>query len=79
MIWTNGPFGVDKTTTGNALVDTSERLRLFDAEWIGDMLMNNLQDHGFTARIDADPDGTDIRKSAIVASCPPNEPLPNRS
>jgi hypothetical protein len=48
IIWVNGTFGAGKTTTGRALVQRDPRLRLFDPEWVGFMLMNNLADQDFT-------------------------------
>ena len=48
IIWINGTFGAGKTTTGRLLVQRDPRLRLFDAEWVGYMLRNNLSDHAVT-------------------------------
>jgi hypothetical protein len=48
IIWINGTFGSGKTTTGTLLVEQDARLRLFDPEWVGTMLANNLADHDFT-------------------------------
>lgn len=48
IIWMNGTFGVGKTTTADHLVAKSDRLRIFDPEWVGYLLMNNLADHEFT-------------------------------
>ena len=48
MIWLNGTFGVGKTTTAGHLVARGDRLRLFDPEWVGYLLANNLADHEFT-------------------------------
>lgn len=47
MIWINGTFGVGKTTTGQALVETQPALRLFDPEAVGYMLMHSLKDQAF--------------------------------
>ena len=44
----NGTFGVGKTTVARRLVAMSDQLRLFDPEWVGYLLMNNLADHQFT-------------------------------
>lgn len=44
IIWVNGSFGVGKTATGTALVQREPRLRLFDPEWVGFMLRENLSD-----------------------------------
>lgn len=48
MIWLNGTFGVGKTTTAGHVVARRDRLRLFDPEWVGYLLANNLADHEFT-------------------------------
>jgi hypothetical protein len=48
IIWLNGTFGAGKTTTGTLLVRRSPRLRLFDPEWVGYMLSNNLTDYHVT-------------------------------
>ncbi len=48
IIWINGTFGAGKTTTGKHLVEKDARLRLFDPEWVGYMLRNNLGDHEVT-------------------------------
>ena len=48
IIWINGTFGVGKTTTAGHLAAKSDRLRLFDPEWVGYLLTNNLADHEFT-------------------------------
>jgi hypothetical protein len=50
IVWVNGTFGVGKTTTATQLVSLSPELRLFDPEWVGYLLMNNLSDHQVTAR-----------------------------
>ena len=44
IVWVNGPFGVGKTTTAQALVAAEPRLRLFDPETVGYLLMANLPD-----------------------------------
>jgi hypothetical protein len=44
----NGTFGVGKTTTATHLVAKSDRLRLFDPESVGYLLMHNLADYEFT-------------------------------
>jgi hypothetical protein len=48
ILWINGTFGAGKTTTGTLLAQRSPRLRLFDPEWVGYLLRNNLADHNFT-------------------------------
>ena len=48
IIWINGTFGAGKTTTGTHLVQKDPRLRLFDPEWVGYLLRNNLSDHEVT-------------------------------
>lgn len=48
IIWVNGTFGVGKTTMAGHLVSKSDRLRPFDPEWVGYLLMNDLADHEFT-------------------------------
>lgn len=48
IIWLNGTFGAGKTTTGSLVAAHDPRLRLFDPEWVGYMLRNNLADHDFT-------------------------------
>ena len=45
IIWLNGTFGAGRTTTGRHLVQRSPRLRLFDPEWVGYMLRENLSDY----------------------------------
>jgi adenylylsulfate kinase-like enzyme len=45
IIWLNGTFGAGKTTTAGLLQDRSDRLRLFDPEWVGYMLRANLSDY----------------------------------
>ena len=45
IIWLNGTFGVGKTTTAGLLQARSDRLRVFDPEWVGYMLRANLGDH----------------------------------
>ncbi|GAA5004967.1 AAA family ATPase [Actinopolymorpha pittospori] len=39
IIWLNGTGGVGKTTTANELVKLVPASRIFDAEWVGGMLM----------------------------------------
>jgi adenylylsulfate kinase-like enzyme len=48
IIWLNGTFGAGKTTTGRLLSQRSQRLRLFDPEWVGYMLRENLGDYPVT-------------------------------
>lgn len=48
IIWINGTFGAGKTTTGTLLAQRNPRLRVFDPEWVGYMLMNNLADRDVT-------------------------------
>jgi hypothetical protein len=48
IIWVNGSFGAGKTTTATKLVELSPEFRLFDPEWVGYLLSNNLSDHEFT-------------------------------
>ena len=45
IVWINGTFGAGKTTTGTLLAARDERLRVFDPEWVGYLLANNLADH----------------------------------
>lgn len=42
VVWINGTFGAGKSTAGGCLIDRDPRLRLFDPEWVGYMLSNNL-------------------------------------
>lgn len=44
LVWLNGPFGVGKTTTANAIVRASPGYRVFDPEWVGYMVRENLAD-----------------------------------
>lgn len=44
IIWLNGTFGVGKTTVGQLLAARDTRLRMFDPEWVGYMVANNLSD-----------------------------------
>ena len=46
--WVNGTFGVGKTTTAGQVVRQDPGLRLFDPEWVGYMVANNLSDHPVT-------------------------------
>lgn len=48
IIWVNGTFGVGKTTTAGQVVQKDPGLRLFDPEWVGYMVANNLSDHPVT-------------------------------
>ena len=48
IIWVNGTFGAGKTTTATRVAARDPRLRLFDPEWVGFMLANNLADHQVT-------------------------------
>lgn len=48
IIWLNGTFGVGKTTTARLLSQRDQRLRLFDPEWVGYMLRENLSDYPVT-------------------------------
>lgn len=48
IVWINGTFGVGKTTTASQLVTLSDRLRVFDPEWVGYLLKANLADQPFT-------------------------------
>ena len=48
IVWINGTFGVGKTSTATRLVADDPRLRLFDPEWVGYLLVNNLADHPVT-------------------------------
>ena len=45
IVWVNGTFGAGKTTTGTLLAERDDRLRVFDPEWVGYLLANNLADH----------------------------------
>ena len=45
IVWINGTFGAGKTTTGTLLAQRDPRLRVFDPEWVGYLLVNNLADH----------------------------------
>lgn len=45
IVWLNGTFGVGKTTVGTLLSARDSRLRMFDPEWVGYMVANNLTDH----------------------------------
>jgi hypothetical protein len=38
IVWLNGPFGVGKTTTAQALVDAEPGWTMFDTEYVGVML-----------------------------------------
>jgi hypothetical protein len=44
VIWLNGPFGVGKTATADALCSLRSDLRIFDPEQVGFMLRANLKD-----------------------------------
>ncbi len=46
ILWLNGPFGGDKTTTANLLSD-QPGWRLFDPEHVGYLLAGNLRDRQF--------------------------------
>lgn len=48
IIWINGTFGAGKTTTAASLTEKSQRLRLFDPEYVGYMLRPNLTDYPVT-------------------------------
>ena len=48
IIWLNGTFGVGKTTTARLLSQRDQSLRLFDPEWVGYMLRENLSDYPVT-------------------------------
>ncbi len=48
IVWVNGTFGAGKTTTGTLLSERDQRLRVFDPEWVGYLLANNLADHPVT-------------------------------
>jgi hypothetical protein len=48
IAWINGTFGAGKTTTGTLLAERDDRLRVFDPEWVGYLLANNLADHPVT-------------------------------
>jgi AAA domain len=48
IIWINGTFGVGKTTAARLLSQQDRRLRLFDPEWVGYMLRENLSDYPVT-------------------------------
>ena len=45
ITWVNGTFGVGKTTVAGLLSTKDQRLRVFDPEWVGFMLRENLTDH----------------------------------
>ena len=45
IVWLNGTFGVGKSTTSRDLVARWSGSRVFDPEWVGYMLANNLADH----------------------------------
>jgi adenylylsulfate kinase-like enzyme len=44
LIWLNGPFGAGKTTIAQRLVAADSRLRSFDPETVGSLLLANLRD-----------------------------------
>lgn len=44
IVWLNGTFGTGKTTTGTLVAAGDDRLRLFDPEWVGYLVANNLAD-----------------------------------
>lgn len=46
ILWLNGPFGVGKTTTANAIRQQEPIWRLFDPEGVGYMLRASLGDLG---------------------------------
>lgn len=48
IIWLNGTFGAGKTTAARLLSERDRRLRLFDPEWVGYMLRENLSDYPVT-------------------------------
>lgn len=48
IIWLNGTFGAGKTTAARLLSQQDRRLRLFDPEWVGYMLRENLSDYPVT-------------------------------
>ena len=45
IIWLNGTFGAGKTTTARQLATRLENARLFDAELVGYLLLEALDDH----------------------------------
>jgi hypothetical protein len=47
VLWLNGPFGVGKSTTARAIVESAPGWRSFDPEWVGFMLRANLSDRQF--------------------------------
>jgi len=48
IIWLNGAFGAGKTTTARLLSQREATLRIFDPEWVGFMLRENLGDYPVT-------------------------------
>ncbi len=46
IIWLNGAFGCGKTMTAREIQRLDGTFRVFDPEWVGYMLRNNLQDQG---------------------------------
>jgi adenylylsulfate kinase-like enzyme len=48
IIWLNGTFGAGKTSTAAELMARLPGTRLFDPEWVGYMLKENLTDLEFT-------------------------------
>jgi AAA domain len=43
ILWINGTFGVGKTTAAGCIRDQAPEWRLFDPEWVGYMLTENLR------------------------------------
>ena len=47
IVWITGAFGSGKTTTGTLVAKRDPRLRLFDPEWVGYLLRDQLSDQDF--------------------------------
>jgi AAA domain-containing protein len=47
LVWINGAFGVGKTSAAQVFLNRSPGHRLFDPEWVGFMLRENLADLPF--------------------------------
>lgn len=63
IVWINGTFGVEKTTTANAILEQTD-WRMFDPEHVGYLLAGNLRDLEFDDFQDLPPWRTLVRAVA---------------